>query len=240
MRCYTSHSILTIYLSSVCHSNRRINHKHITNILQSRTISLQVFKGKSATKKRFDVLRLQIKPQTHPYIVLKHACGVLHHGLVIAQLLVARSSVIIAGQQRVGHLRALSSALDGLGVLQMRDAVSRKRSRWPEGSDWPWRTRCPRPCSDRSEPDCWSSSFSSQQPLAQQYEVGSADSYHRKKLSDHDSKAPQRLWTRPTVNVIQKTNKIDHSCSSSMVTFHKVGVQLDTLEAISFGFRPVL
>lgn len=56
--------------------------------------------------------------------MLKHTGGVLHHSLVIAQLLVASSSVVIASQQRVSHLRILSSALNGLGVLQMRTTTS--------------------------------------------------------------------------------------------------------------------
>ena len=114
------------YLSRICHCDRRIDHQHVTNILQSGSVPLQVLKSESSSQKRLNVFGLSVNSVSHAYIVLQNPGRVLHHGLVVTELLVAGSTVVVASKQHVAHGRVFANALDSLCVLQIRCRMKAK------------------------------------------------------------------------------------------------------------------
>ena len=108
------------YLSRICHRDRRINHQHVTNILQSGSVALQVLKSESSSQKRLNVFGLSVNSLSHTYIVLQNPRRVLHHSLVVTELLVAGSTVVVTSQKHIAHGRIFTNALDSLCVLQVR------------------------------------------------------------------------------------------------------------------------
>lgn len=59
--------------------------------------------------------------------MLQNPGRVLHHGLVVAELLVAGGTVVVASDQHVAHGRVLTNALDSLCVLRMRCRMKTNR-----------------------------------------------------------------------------------------------------------------
>ena len=117
------------YLSRICHCDRRIDHQHVTNILQSGSVSLQVLKSESSSQKRLNVFGLSVNSVSHAYIVLQNPGRVLHHGHVVTELLVAGSTVVVAGDQHVAHGRVFANALDSVCLLRIRDRMKAKKNR---------------------------------------------------------------------------------------------------------------
>lgn len=111
------------YLSSVGHVDRRVDRQHGANILQSRTVSLQTLKRQTATQQRLHVLGLPITASSLTHIVLNHARRVGNHRFVVSQLLVARSSVVVAGAQDVVHGSIRGNAVDCLRVLAVKPST---------------------------------------------------------------------------------------------------------------------
>lgn len=108
------------YLSSVGHLDRGIDRQHSTNVLQSGAVSLQTLKRQTTTQQRLHVLGLPITSSPLTHIVLNHARRVRNHGLVVSKLLVASSSVVIAGAQNIVHRSVRGNAVDRLRVLIIR------------------------------------------------------------------------------------------------------------------------
>lgn len=124
MRCYASNHPSKPYLSGVGHLDVGVNRQHVTNILKSRAVSLQILVGESTAEKSLHVLGLCLTSPHCSHVVLEHPGRVAHHALVISQLLVAGRAVVVAGNQRIVAL-TLRNALDSLRVLPIILALRR-------------------------------------------------------------------------------------------------------------------